>query len=71
MPITLFNPFSLKNVTDHFNQREHIQEVIDYAESRFWTILKETRDTDSDRKKWTQILLHRELVCRLRSIFGI
>jgi hypothetical protein len=70
MSITLFNPFSLKKATDYSNVRGQIQEVIHYAESRFWTILNETSGAEIDRKIWTQTLLHRELVRGAIYTFG-
>jgi hypothetical protein len=39
-----------------------LQEIVYYAESRFRSMLQDLSNADNDRKKWTQKLLHRELV---------
>lgn len=62
-PFTLFNPFSQKTLSDLSTARLTIQEIIYYAESRFWVILNEINKANVDRQIWTQTLLHRELVC--------
>jgi hypothetical protein len=66
MSIASFNPFSLGNNSHHVLTGIRIQEIIDYAESRFRAILTnishEKEKTESDRKKWVQGLLHLELV---------
>lgn len=40
----------------------NIQDVVYYAESRFWSIINEISKADVDRQSWTQKLLLRELV---------
>ena len=63
MPLlSVLNPFSKIKASEHTKIGVHIQEVIYYAESRFWVILNEISRAESDRKVWIQRLLHRELV---------
>lgn len=66
MSIASFDPFSLKNITDHSRLGYKLQEIIDYAESRFRAILTnlyhDIGEDDDGRPKWVQTLLHRELV---------
>jgi hypothetical protein len=62
MSFTAFNPFSLKKSPEYSAIVENSQEVVYYAESRFRSILQDLCNADNDRKKWTQKLLHRELV---------
>lgn len=40
-----------------------IQQILYYAESRFWSILNNLSTADGARLLWGQKLLHRELVC--------
>ena len=64
MPIATihrFNPFSLQHGSNH-SLHVRIQEVIYYAESRFWVILNNISKADQERQSWTQKLLQRELV---------
>jgi hypothetical protein len=64
---TIFNPFSEFDTSWNSNIRIQIQEVLYYAESRFWTALNaiSNAEFDIDRQIWTQKLLKRELVCTL------
>ena len=56
-----FNPFN--SGKDEYNaKRDHIQETVYYAESRFWAILNNLEKAGQDRISWGQKLLHRELV---------
>ena len=66
MKFTIFNPF-FPNHGDHDPAIAfQIQEVIDYAESRFAAILMVIRKAENiETMIWTQNLLHRELVCFL------
>lgn len=57
-----FNPFALQHGSN-LRTHEKVQEIVFYAESRFWTILSNISDADRERQVWTQILLQRELVC--------
>lgn len=43
-----------------------IQQILYYAESRFWTILNNLALADNDKRIWCQKLLHRELVIKYR-----
>ena len=65
LEFTIFNPFS--EMDSSWNSSVHIwiQEVIYYAESRFWTILNDISNAefDVDRQIWTQKLLQHKLVC--------
>lgn len=64
MPISTihrFNPFKLKTDFNHANHGK-IQEVVYYAESRFWCIINEISKADVIQQDWTQKLLLRELV---------
>jgi hypothetical protein len=56
------NPFTLQHGSN-LGSYVKIQEIIFYAESRFWTILTNTSNADRERQAWTQNLLQRELVC--------
>ena len=56
------NPFSLQHGSN-LGTYVKIQEMIFYAESRFWTILTNISNADRERQAWTQNLLQRELVC--------
>jgi hypothetical protein len=62
--ITLFSPFS--EMDNSWNTKVHIliQDIIFYAESRFWAILNEisNAEMDIDRRVWTQRFLVQELV---------
>ena len=62
MLISSFNPFSLKNQSEH----SHIIEAVEYAESQFQAIMtdlyKEINKPDDNWKIWVQTLLYRELV---------
>jgi hypothetical protein len=66
MSIASFNPFSLKISSQNSETAITIQEIIDYAESRFRAILthitNETNATEIDRTSWVGKLLRRELV---------
>jgi hypothetical protein len=62
-----FNPFALQHGSN-LQTHEKVQEIIYYAESRFWTILTNLSNADRERQTWTQNLLQRELVC---SAFGL
>jgi len=57
-----FNPFTVRSGSDQ-NAHNKIQEVIYYAESRFWAVLHYPSKAGIDRQSWVQKLLHRELVC--------
>ncbi|KAF8799829.1 hypothetical protein BYT27DRAFT_7263438 [Phlegmacium glaucopus] len=57
MSIRPFNPLLPQS-----GSQKDIQEVIYYAESRFWYILNEISTTPIDHQRWTQKLLHRELL---------
>ena len=63
-----FNPF---NLAPGFNRDLHmkVQEIVYYAESRFWTISNEISKEDHDKQSWTQKLLQRELVQSYYVIF--
>ena len=60
------NPFALQHGSN-LGTHVKIQEVVFYAESRFWTILTNISNADRERQAWMQNLLQRELVC---SAFG-
>jgi hypothetical protein len=62
-----FNPFALQHGSN-LQTHEKVQEIIFYAESRFWTILTNLSNADQECQTWTQNLLQRELVC---SAFGL
>jgi hypothetical protein len=67
MSISTFDPFSLLNMSQNSAAAVTIQEVIDYAESRFRAILiyiiKENNNNIAiDQSSWVGILLRRELV---------
>lgn len=66
MSISSFNPFSLTRVSEYSLAAIKIQEVVDYAESRFRHILTDINNdpskSDIDRKYWIQSLLYHELV---------
>jgi hypothetical protein len=74
-PVKIFNVFDLQygpNTADHL----HIQETIDYCESRFRVILSVFARAGVARQRVIQRCLHKELVCvlkytpmQLRSIF--
>ncbi|KAF8814635.1 hypothetical protein BYT27DRAFT_7081820, partial [Phlegmacium glaucopus] len=69
MSIRPFNPFLLQSISQKGFHIE-IQEVIYYAESRFWCILNEISNGPIDRQGWMQKLLHCELLFTL-SYVGI
>jgi hypothetical protein len=46
-----------------------IQEILYYAESRFWTILNNLASADGSKIFWCQILLHRELASKKILLF--
>ena len=71
MPITLFNPFTLKKDLEYSVIRIQIQEIIYYAESRFRSILYDLKRSEKDQLDWTQKLLHRELVRNLNIVSAI
>ena len=56
------NPFALQHGSN-LGTHVKIQDIIFYAESRFWTILSNISNADRERQAWTQILLQQELVC--------
>jgi len=56
-----FNPFTVRSGSDQ-NVHNKIQEVIYYAESRFWAVLHYLSKAGIDRQSWVQKLLHWELV---------
>jgi hypothetical protein len=56
-----FNPFALQNGCS-LQGHEKVQEIVFYAESRFWTILTNISNANRERQTWTQNLLQRELV---------
>lgn len=66
MSFSTFNPYSLDELSKYSLTGVMIQEVVDYAESRFRAILvyinKDPSKTEIDRKNWIQTLLYRELV---------
>lgn len=66
MSISTFNPFSLSKVAEYSQAANKIQEVVDYAESRFRHILtyvnNDPSKSDTNQKYWIQTLLLRELV---------
>lgn len=59
-----FTPFTLDKAKDY----TVIQNIVNYAESRFWSILDHITRADIDRQTWLQKLLHRELVHILSSL---
>jgi hypothetical protein len=56
------NPFALQHGSN-LQIHEKIQQIIFYAESRFWTILTNISNADQEHQAWTQNLLQQELVC--------
>jgi hypothetical protein len=56
--------FSLLNSRKPFDHEIHskIQQLLYYAESRFWRILIKFMAADYKKNDWCQKLLHRELV---------
>ena len=66
MSISSFNPFSLKNQSEHSHTIRKIQEAVEYSKSQFWAIMtdlyKEINKPDDDWKIWVQTLLYHELV---------
>ena len=62
-----FNPFVLQHGSN-LQTHQKVQEIIWYAESRFWTILMKISNADREGQAWMQNLLQRELVC---SAFGL
>ncbi|KAF8811073.1 hypothetical protein BYT27DRAFT_7253203 [Phlegmacium glaucopus] len=67
--IRRFNPFNLQHGSDQ-NIHATIQEIVYYAESRFWCIVNKISKAEPDRQSWMQKLLHRELLVIL-SYVGI
>ncbi|KAF8801050.1 hypothetical protein BYT27DRAFT_7216408 [Phlegmacium glaucopus] len=61
MSIHQFNPFSVQQGFQD-STLLHIQEVIYYAESHFWSIVNDISKAEIDRQSWAQKLLHRELL---------
>ena len=61
MSFPLFNPLSPKQNSNYSDVRVQLQEIIDYVESRFMSILVNV-NTDIDQILWTQKLLQHELV---------
>ncbi|KAF8805796.1 hypothetical protein BYT27DRAFT_7257903, partial [Phlegmacium glaucopus] len=61
MSIRRFNPLSVQQPSQD-STLLYIQELIYYAESRFWTIVNEMSKAVIDRQSWIQKLLHRELL---------
>ena len=59
--IRRFNPFNLQHGSDDV-LHSLIQDIIDYAESRLWSIVNAISKADKDRQSWTQKLLQKELV---------
>ena len=59
-PKTIIRRFNL--FKDQTEQHVHLQNIIYYAESRFWAILVNLAKADRERLSWCQRLLHRELV---------
>jgi hypothetical protein len=59
--IRRFNMFNLQNESNLEIQKK-IQQLLYYAESRFWSILNTFKNSDYNRNSWCQKLLHRELV---------
>jgi hypothetical protein len=59
--IKTFNPFNLQHGSVH-GRHLKIQEVIDYSESRFRTVISYISAAPLDRQSWAQKLLRRELV---------
>jgi hypothetical protein len=72
--IRRFNPYNLQYGIDS-KLHDLIQEIVNYAESRFWLIIHEISKADNDHQSWMQKLLRRELVwvncLRLLSILTI
>jgi hypothetical protein len=56
------NPFALQHGSNLWIH-EKIQQIIFYAESRFWTILPNISNANQECLTWTQNLLQWELVC--------
>jgi hypothetical protein len=59
--------FSLLHSQNPSNKmfQSKVQHLLYYAESRFWTIWQRLINADSEKNKWGQKLLHRELVNKL------
>lgn len=68
--ILRLNPFALQHGSN-LGTHVKIQEMLFYAESRFWTILTNISNADRDRQAWTQNLLQRELVCSAFGFFNL
>ena len=63
--IRSFNPLLPQEAVDQSVIRNVVQNIVDYAESRFHAILTDTRDKaikNTEYGNWVQTLLHRELV---------
>jgi len=68
MTIKTSNPFSLYSLSSHTRVGSRLQDMVDYAESRFRAILTSICheiDKDVDRKNWVKRLLHREVVSKV------
>ena len=73
MLLSSFNPFSITKVEQYSSKGRKIQEIIDYAESRFRAVLTKLFDdlakTEINQNIWAQTLLNRELVSILDDIY--
>ncbi|KAF8809697.1 hypothetical protein BYT27DRAFT_7093990, partial [Phlegmacium glaucopus] len=69
MSIHQFNPLSIQQPSQD-STLLYIQELIYYAESRFWSIVNEMSKAKIDQQSWVQKLLHWELLFVL-SYIGI
>jgi len=65
-----FNPFALHHGSNLWTH-EKVQEIVWYAESRFWTILLKISNANWEHQAWMQNLLQRELVCLAFSLSNL
>jgi len=75
MLLSSFNPFSITKVEQYSSKGRKIQEIIDYAESRFRAVLTKLCDdlgkSEINQNIWVQTLLHRELVSIIGDIYEL
>jgi hypothetical protein len=62
MSISMFNPFAPGDVIENSDVCQRLQEIIDYADSRFRAILLDIANKNYETKKWVQVLLQHEFV---------
>jgi hypothetical protein len=66
MQFSAFNPFSVTKDWEYLYSRHQIQEVVNYAETRFVVVFRilcrDRSKKKDDQSLWMQKLLHRELV---------